>query len=353
MQVSILDNIKFIKKIDTKNLLEVSENLYSQCEKAAMLADKYKLSPFKAENVVIAGMGGSAIAGDILKSLFSGEIKIPVSINRNYTIPEFTGSSTLFIAVSYSGRTEETISAYQKALKKDAKIITIASGGKLKELAGENNHVHIDIPAGFQPRTAIAYLFFPLLKIFTELKLISNKGKEIQETIETLKNLKKSWGINNVAGKNFAKKLACSLKEKIPLICGTGETLGKVSLRWKTQLNENSKRFALYNLFPELCHNEIIAIGSNFSKHKIMHAIILRDKNEPAEVKKRVNLTLQIIKKNLNYNEIYTVGKSSLARTFSLIYLGDLVSIYLAILNKIDPVLIKEIDWLKKRLMNK
>ncbi|HEA47529.1 MAG TPA: bifunctional phosphoglucose/phosphomannose isomerase [bacterium] len=349
-----LDNLKDIRKYDKKDMAYLLADFPDQCSRAIKIALQAPLPSYKRiDEILVCGMGGSGIGGEILKSVVEKELKIPLVINKDYQIPEFVNSQTLVFSVSYSGNTEETLSAYREAVKKKAQIVAITTGGRLAGLAKRSKIPVISIPSGLPPRVSLGYLFFSLLVILERLGLIKNKKKECQETLRLLKDLRKKLSLPSRAGSNQAKRIALKLYKNLPLIY-TSPILFPAGLRWKGQLSENSKVLAFSNTFPELNHNEIVGWRCLPGILKRCYLINLCDKKDSSRIKKRIKITSKIIKdeaKGLDF--LYSQGKSLLARLFSLIYLGDWVSYYLAILNRIDPTPVKVIDYLKRELARK
>ncbi len=346
-----LDNLKDIRRYDKKDMARLLANFPHQCSRAIKIALSSPLPSYKKiDRILVCGMGGSGIGGEIVKTLVEEELRIPLVVNKDYHIPEFVNSKTLVFSVSYSGNTEETLSAYREAAKKKAKIVAITTGGRLARLAKRNKIPIISIPSGLPPRASLGYLFFPLLITLERLGLIKNKKKECQEALRLLKDLKRKFSLSSKVGSNQAKRIALKLHKNLPLIY-TSSILSPVGLRWKGQLSENSKVLAFSNTFPELNHNEIVGWGCLSGILQRCYLIILRDKCDTPRIKKRIKITSKIIRrkaKGLDF--LYSQGKSLLAHLFSLIYLGDWVSYYLAILNRIDPTPVKAIDYLKREL---
>jgi glucose/mannose-6-phosphate isomerase len=223
----------------------------------------------------------------------------------------------------------------------------------LAGVAKRNKVPVISIPHGLPPRVSLGYLFFSLLVILERLGLIKNKKKECQETLRLLKDLKKKLSFPSKAGSNQAKRIALKLYKNLPLIY-TSPILSPAGLRWKGQLSENSKVLAFSNTFPELNHNEIVGWRCLPGILKRCYLIILCDKKDSPRIKKRIKITSKIIKDEAKgLDLLHSQGESLLARLFSLIYLGDWVSYYLAILNRIAPTPVKAIDYLKKELARK
>ena len=319
--------------LDSQNMLQVIKDFPKQCREALGLPKGISASG-EINNIVIAGMGGSAMGGDLLK-IYLSNTNIPVYVNRDYKVPNFVDENSLVFAVSYSGNTEETLSALNAAKEKKAQIIGITSGGKLAE---ECEKV-VNIPSGLQPRAALGYLFFPMLGILHNTNIIRVKNDELNEMMGILKQTNKF----NEQGEELSKKL----KEKIPIIYAS-EALGAIAFRWKTQINENAKMPAFYNVFSEMNHNEIA--GYKSMDHKFSVVMIL-DKNDNDRVKKRMNICKEIMEEYVEVEEVETQGESLLARMFSAIYLGDYVSYYMALWNRVDPSPVDIIEGMKKKLM--
>jgi len=293
-------------------------------------------------------MGGSAAGGDLLKSYLQREAKIPIEVNRGYLLPQYVGENTLVFAISYSGNTEETLSAYQDALSRSAKIIAITSGGKLKELCQKESIDVIEIIGGMPPRATFGYLFFPMVTLLERLGLIGSKEEEIRETIQNLQLLCKQYNPQSKA--NLAKEISERIKGHLLLIYAP-DHLAACAVRWKNQFNENSKSVAFFSLLPEMNHNEIEvwASGSEFTKK--FYLIFLRDNAENERIKQRIIITEGILKdKVAGIQHVISSGKSLLSRLHSLIYLGDWASTYLALTNSVDPIPTPMINLLKKKL---
>jgi glucose/mannose-6-phosphate isomerase len=302
-------------------------------------------------NIVVSGLGGSAIGGDILRTYALKRAKIPVVVVRDYDIPAFVDQDTLFLAVSYSGNTEETLSAYSQARQQKASVICITTGGKLQAMAEEDGYGVVKIPAGLVPRAATGYLFAPLALLLEELGLVAGARQELQETVSVLRDMRETLHPAIDAPANQARVIARELKDTLPVIWGTSGLSEVAALRWKAQINENAKSPAYYNIFPELNHNEIVGFEVPRQLLSSFTCIILRDKNEHGQVKKRIEISKDIIKDQVkNIVEVNSQGESFLARFYSLIYTGDYASVYLALEYGINPTPVKVIDYLKEKL---
>jgi len=351
-----LDDMELIGKTDPAGMLGLVENLPQQCEKAVENIENFKMGPDclkgKPSNIIISGLGGSAIGGDFIRTCFLNEIKIPIVVNRYYHLPKFVRKRSLVIAVSYSGNTEETLSAYNEAKERKAKIVCLTSGGKMGENCKSDNIPFLSIPRGFPPRASLGYQTLGLIGIFVKLGLVKDKSAEIKESIEVLKSLCNEMKRDVPIEKNIAKKLAVKLQDKIPVIYANQDLTDVAALRWKDQFNENSKSLAFNNVFPELNHNEIVGWEFPSTLLKKFVVIMIRDKKENPQVKKRFEITGNLLGGLASeIVEVWTKGKSIMARLYSSILIGDFISVYLALLNGIDPTPVKRIEELKKQLV--
>lgn len=347
-----LDDPKVYRELDPANMLEQLHKFPEQCRAAWRKAGEFKLPPdyTNINKVVILGMGGSAIAGDLLQSLVSGVSKPIVFVHRDYDLPAFVDDSTLVIASSYSGNTEETLSAFSQALKTKSKKLAMTTGGKLQALAEEAAApvFHIDLVA--QPRAALGYSFMPLLGFLQKLNLIQDMTAEVEMMIQHLEALRAELKQTVPASSNQAKQTATRLHDKIVVIYGAG-ILAPVARRWKTQINENSKAWAFHELLPELNHNAVV--GYQFPKELAsrLYVVLLRCPSLNHRTVTRYQVTGELLKQNgIGFEIVDSQGKSPLDHMMGLVYFGDWVSYYLAILNRVDPTPVTAIDYLKKRL---
>lgn len=348
-----LDDSKVVKAGDPGKMLEALWNLPEQCEKALEIGRKMNMpAEYRtAANIVVTGLGGSAIGGDFLRVFAGSRLSIPVIVNRDYNLPKFVDEKTLLFAVSYSGNTEETLSAYSQAHEKGAKIIALTNGGKLRQRAEKDGYPVIVVPAGISPRAATGYLLIPTLAVLEKLGLLGDLSKEIDEVITVIKNAREKLNPEVPVSKNPAKQLAQKLFNKLPVIWAAGGNTEVVATRWKGQINENSKAPAYWNVFPELNHNEIVGFEEPAGMLQNLEVVILRDIEDHPRVKQRMDISTDIIKNIVSgISEIWSEGEGQLARMFSLTYTGDFVSVYLAVLYGIDPTPVKNIDYLKNKL---
>jgi len=314
-----------------------------------------KLQIERIRNVVIAGMGGSAIGGELVKSLTHNQLPIPLAVCRSYQLPKFVDQHTLVIVSSYSGNTEETLSTFQQALQGGAQIVCITSGGQIGEMAAANGLTKFSLPAGFPPRSALVHLMVPILETLRACGFIADPMPDIKETTALLEKLGQRYHPQNEAPDNPAKSLARTLAERLPLIYAA-EIYEAVAWRWKEQFCENAEILAWHNVFPELNHNELVGWGLRREMDQKFQVIYLNDPQATsAEIHPRVvarmSLTQGLIEKSsAPVVNVAAEGESLLARFFSLIFLGDCVSVYLAVLNGVDPTPVAKIDYLKSQM---
>ncbi len=323
------------------------EDFTEQLAKALKIGESFDLVRPGSDirNIVIAGMGGSGIGANLVESLTYGKVPIPITVCKSYNIPQFVSPHTLFIACSYSGNTEETISAANKALLKRAHIIIISSGGKLLEMAKEYNLLYFQVPAGSDsPRAMLGYNMIALLHVLYHTNLIGAAFiKETENAIEFLNRGEK--GIQAEA-----ELIARKLKGRLPVIYCDAR-LHAMALRFQQQLNENAKQLAHVNTFPEMNHNELV--GWRFPEDLLskLQVIYLYSDHDHDRVEKRMEICRNIFEKASNpVIDIIGEGASLLEQYYYLIHLTDWVSYYLAMENKVDPDPIENINYLKNEL---
>ena len=291
--------------------------------------------------VLTLGLGGSGIGGDLLRSALADEVPFPVVGVKDYRVPAFCGKDTLALVCSYSGGTEETLTAYDEAASNGASCVVITSGGELLERARRRGHPAVVVPKGLPPRAALAYLFIPMLAVLHSAGALRSFEAEVREAAR----------LDAERHRGSAEALAGRLLGRIPVIYSAAPFLEPVAQRWKDQFNENGKTFAVWNTFPELNHNETVGWGLDASLARIIHVIILHDRAQPARLSQRVAITKEIaFHRAGGLDEFTSEGEHKLARLLSLILLGDLVSWNLAIKRDIDPTPVAVIDQLKSRL---
>lgn len=351
-KLTILDQPNKVRAIDKSNMLELCEKTPSFCRDAIQRAEKVETpTQYKyGKNVIVAGMGGSAIGGELLKDWLHDRISIPIEICRDYVLPEYANKNSLVINISYSGETEETLNAFLEAVKLNCRILTISSGGHLQTFSKKLKIPHILIPTGLPPRAAIAYTFFPLVILMKKLNIIKKATKEIEEALNILQKVSKENALQIPLKKNRAKKLALEIEGTVPIVYGFRQ-YNAVARRLKCQFNENSKVPSKFDVFSELNHNEVVGWEAPKNLTKNFSIVLIRDSKEPLEIKQRIDITKQIASRKVSrILEIQAIGKRKLAKMLSTMYVGDFVSIYLALLRNVDPTPTKTIAHLKREM---
>lgn len=324
--------------LDKANMRGFLEDFALHVRDASKLGQQLKIQD-PVNKIVIAGVGASGLAGDIVASLLRYESH-PVTVVKEHALPHWVNDTTLVFIVSYSGDTSATTSAYAEAVRRKAQVVVITSGGKLRFVAREGNVKVIAIPRGLPQRLAIAYLVFPMLLVLEATGLIKPISRDAEQVIKMLEN-------TNYAAK--AEQLALKLKNHIPIIY-SGPKLFAAAERWKQMINENAKIHAFANQLPEALNNEIVGFDHLTGNY---HVILLRDEREHREVQKQFDfLKDHLKKKEVGITEIALKGQSSLNKIFSAIHLGDWTSYFLALLHEQDPTPTRAVEewkaWVHK-----
>jgi glucose/mannose-6-phosphate isomerase len=307
--------------------------------------------PRVPEAVAVCGLGGSAIGGDLLAVLLEASSPAPVLTIRAEALPAFAGPRTLVFLCSYSGDTEETLATYDAARRAEAMAVAVTSGGRLADLAREHRVPLALVRAGLQPRAALPLLLLPMLRVAASSGLAGTGEREVREAAGLLTGLMARWGPQVPSADNPAKALAAALHGVMPAVYASSPRLEPVARRWKTQFNENSKRFGVFNAFPELVHNEIVGWEAVHPGWPPIHVVLLRDAHETPRAARRIAAALEMIAgRARGITEVWSQGNGLLARLFSLILFGDLVSVYLAVLAGADPTPVEPIARIKARL---
>jgi glucose/mannose-6-phosphate isomerase len=346
-----LDDLQVLQ-VDRSGILDLLLDLPGQLQAGERLGQDAELPlAMNVHAIVVTGLGGSGISGDLLRSYLHLECRVPITVNRHYTLPRFVGPDTLVCAVSYSGNTEETLSAVGEARARGAGLFVVTSGGRLAEMADEWGFPCVRIMESLPPRTTIGYLFTPMLVTLARLGLISDQRDCIAETMEVLRDLGAQYRPGIETFRNLPKALAKDLLGRFPLIYGTQDFSDVVAYRWRTQFNENSKVLASHQVFPELNHNEIVGWQGPPASALEPWVVLLRDRQELGRVAQQIDFTKAFLQeRTAGITEVWSQGRSRLARLFSLLYTGDFTSYYLALLRGVDPKPVEAIDHLKKQL---
>lgn len=315
-----------------------------QLNEALEIGQNAKISPSQhpIKNVLLSGLGGSGIGGDFVTEFLKDELKIPYIVNKGYDIPAFVGPETLAIASSYSGNTEETLKAVDQMLLTGAKVVCVASGGKLVEIAKEKGLDYIQLPDNWpSPRACLGFSFVQQLFILHKLGLISDKSIQSVNSSISLLNAE----IDDIHAK--AKMIANMLYGKIPVIYIT-DRMESVAVRFRQQINENAKMLCWHHVIPEMNHNELVGWRA---KNDDLAVIFFRNKDDHPRNQIRIDINKEIIG---NYTssliEVYSKGNNLIERSLYFVHLVDWITVYLAEIRKVDSIEVKVIDYLKSEL---
>jgi glucose/mannose-6-phosphate isomerase len=301
------------------------------------------------EHVVVLGMGGSGIAGDVLLATAAPFMPVPVTVVKGYEAPKFVGANSLVFAMSFSGDTEETLEAASAAYEAGAAMVVVTSGGELGRLADDWQVPVVPVPSAIpQPRAALAAMAVPPLVVLEEIGLFPGAVQWIDQAIDQLRTRRDQL----VAPDSLAEELARRIGRTIPLIHSSGALGAAAALRWKTQINENAKAPAFYNVYPELCHNEVAGWGQHGDATRQLIALVnLRHDAEHPQLAQRFELVDEVLREVVaDIIEVRAAGEGDLAQLFDLAILGDFVSLHLAGREAIDPGPVPVLVEIKNRL---
>jgi glucose/mannose-6-phosphate isomerase len=341
----VLDHADYIARFDKQDVLGVVGNLTKQL---AAHYDQPELNDVHGvRSIVLAGMGGSALAGEFIKTWLGDRLPLPFVIVRDYTLPGFVDDTTLVIVSSYSGNTEETLVALSEAESRGAKIVVATSGGALAKRAQAKSYPLYLTPHGFQPRMAVFYGVRLLAQLFEGLGLLDGLIDELEAVAK--------WAPSRVVGmrkdvptiENIAKQIAVDIQGH-PIVVYAGPSLAFAAMKWKIGLNENAKNIAFYNHFPELNHNEFI--GWKLPESNGMKVIELRSDLDSLQIIKRFDISNRLLAHSFAPIEVMALGDSRLEQLVWIIILGEYVATYLAIVNGVDPFPVNLVEELKKEL---
>lgn len=342
----MLDDLKMIHERDAQDALGIAEK---QGEQLRYKFDPQPaLEPVDAKNIVFAGMGGSALAALIAKSW--PDFDRPFEVVRNYEIPLYVNEQTVFFASSYSGNTEETVSALRAAEAQGAKIVVIASGGRLSEIARDKGYPLLTLPGGLQPRHATFYSLKALLTATDRMGITSRAADELAAKADFVRDVLRSWLPTVPTKDNLAKQLALEMIGKSVAIYA-GPKLWPAAYKWRISLNENAKHIAWANQFPEFNHNEIMG-WTKQPTEKPYAVVELRSRLEHPRVQKRFEVTEQVLS-GMRPSPIVVEpqGKDLIEQLLAAVTLGDFVSLYTALLNGINPTPVEQLERFKKLMV--
>lgn len=347
-----LDDMASRQRIDPGGMDRRIAEFPWQCRQAIDLVESSALPEEygQADSIVILGLGGSAIGGDLVRGLVEYECRAPVLVNRDYRLPAFVNDRTLVVASSYSGNTEEVLSALREALEREAMCLALTTGGELADLFRREGRPLITFEYDAQPRAALGYSFTMLLALLQRLGFVGQRSGRLEEAIEGLVSLGSLIGVEVPEADNPAKQLARRLEGRLPVIYGAGH-LSEVARRWKCQFNENSKGWAFWEVLPELNHNSVAGYGFPDNVARDVHVLLLTSRLYHPRHLARIEVTSEILAQNgISHESVPVMGESLVAELLWAIHLGDYVSYYLALLRGADPTPVANIAYLKERL---
>ena len=349
--LALLDDPATAQRLDPSGLGRRIEALPDDCEAAWQRTRALELPAGYAgtRDVVLLGMGGSAIASDVVRALAAGSRK-PVHVVRGYDLPAFVDRASLVVACSHSGGTDETLSAYEQALECGARTVAVTKGGRLLELAEAHGAPAVTYEYAGEPRSAIGHQLMALLAIGQGVGLFDAQGAAVEEAAALMRAQRDELALASPGERNPAKQLAARLVERLPVVAGTG-ALAVAAYRWKTQFNENSKIWALREELPELDHNTIVgfALPKRLVAH--LHVVFIAHPSLPERLLLHYDATAGALSDaGVSHERVEARGTSVLAQVLTAIYLGDWVSYYLGLLNGVDPSPVEPIQKLKARL---
>jgi len=346
----MLDDSKKIRSVDKQDMLGKVFSFPDMLKAAISIAAGVNINfSGKIDSVVISGMGGSAICGDVAKGVLEKSLEVPILINRNYSLPAFIKGNVLFFSISYSGNTEETLAALEEAESRGLKIVAISSGGRLSDVAKRKGYPLISLPAGIQPRAALPYLLCSVLMVFQKAGLYPAASDELKKAIDLLYKLRDEYV--KKSAQNPVKKLAKKLFGGMPILIASEGLTRAAGLRWMNQINENSKMMAHLTVVPEMGHNEIVGFAELKKAKKEFSAVFLRQKGGPEGINKRMKIAKSLLSDAVSgVNEVWAEGSGDLEKILSLILFGDFLSVYLALLGGVDPTPVEIIEKQKREL---
>ncbi|MDQ5873776.1 MAG: bifunctional phosphoglucose/phosphomannose isomerase [Actinomycetota bacterium] len=353
-----LDDLNAIQQLDSEDVLGAVERFADQCREGweIGLAAEGLPDATGVESVVVLGMGGSGVSGDVLQAVVEPRLQVPLRTIKSYgPLPDWVGRNSLVFAVSYSGSTEETVAGLDEARSRGCRIVAVSSGGPLADRASPEGFAHVGIPQGHQPRASLGYLTMPLLAALAKVGLVPDMQEDVDDAVAVLSDIASRCHRKHGAPDNPAKALAEKLKGRVPIVYG-GYGLGSVAAyRFKCDLNEYAKTPAFAGVLPELDHNEIVGWRrlSELTSENFINVLLIDPKEHP-RVALRFEITRGLISEALpSFCEVTAEGERPLARLLSLILVTQLASIYLALSYGEDPGPVEVITALKNELASR
>lgn len=355
-QISILDDLEQMKEYDPENVLGSLQALAKQVEDAwdTVQQQEYSLDTTKIQNIVVAGMGGSALGPDVIKHAFKDKLTLPLEVINDYALPNYVNDHTLVIASSYSGNTEEIVAAAQDAQQRKAQILCITTGGKLLQFAKDNNYQYYQInpqynPSG-QPRMAVGYSIFGIMAILQKVGLLPLTTSEVNQVIGTIRRTKDLMDVDVPAAKNQAKTLAFHTLGRIPVFVVAQHLQGAGHIL-QNQFNENGKSYAEYRVIPELNHHLMEGLRFPQTNDSNLYFVLFTSELYHQRTQKRFEITQKVIDgADIEQVSFKVLAPTPLEQVFEVITLGAFANFYLAMLHQINPATIETVDFFKAEL---
>ncbi len=341
-------------RLDPQGMLTSIAELPQQCEHGWSLALQLRLPDGyrQPREIVLLGVGGSGIGGDLLRTLLLQECPVPIVVHRDYALPAFVDRNTLVVVSSYSGNTEEALIGFEAALHSEARVLAISTGGELSRRASERGLPLWTFHYQTQPRAALGYSLMFLLGAIQHLGLISDKSSDVAEAVAVMRDWQNQIRESVPEAENPAKQLARRLHHRLPVVYAA-EHLSEVARRWKGQFNENSKSWGVFDVLPELDHNTVVGYPLPPGLSRLAHVVTLTSPMNHPRVLLRFDITRELLQRHgYSCDMVEARGQSPTAQMLSAIHFGDYVSFYLAMLNGVDPWAIGNIEFVKSRLQD-
>jgi glucose/mannose-6-phosphate isomerase len=347
-----LDDPAVAQRLDPEDMLGAIASLPEQLTAAWQRSRALQLPvAYRGlSSVLVLGVGGSAIGADLVRCIFADRLRVPLITVRDYTLPAFAGPTTLAIASSHSGATEETLAAFERAAAAGCRLAAIASGGTLLSAARAAGLPLLESPPGGQPRAAVGWGTVLLAGLLERAGLLDLDGPQIEAAAAAARAMVGRCAPHVPTADNPAKRLAWSFVDRVPVV-EAGGFLAPVARRWKTQLNENGKSMAVFEELPEATHNAVVGYAQPESAHERTIVVFLVSPDDHPRLAQRAALSAQLLdERRIMHETVVAAGEGRLAQAFSTIVLGDFAAVYLAFLYGLDPTPVAAIAWLKERL---
>lgn len=348
--MTILEDGAALRSADPSGLLDAILSLPEQLASSFRAASQQAGIPPGIRSITFCGMGGSAAAGDVVAAQYKEQLEIPITTVRGYSIPRYCGPDDLVICLSYSGNTEETISAYRQATERGCRVVAVCSGGQLAELAERDGALLSTVPGGMPaPRAALGHLVGAVIGALSSADL-EWVDEVVDGAVGVLQDLAEKLGPDVPSGRNSAKHVADWIEDRVPVIWSSEGPSEPAGWRWKCAFNENAKIPAFASALPELDHHEVVGWSGTWGERFAL--LVLRHVDEHPSVDGRLQATLEVVgESGLTWHAAHARGTSPLDQVLSLMLIGDAASIYHALEHGIDPTPIEAIDRIKAQMV--